>query len=384
MNTVCVRAPSNIALIKYMGKKQEHLNLPENGSLSMTLNHLCSFAELSFLKKLPSLRFDSYSYCSFKKDKSIKVNWIPELPQIKKNPKILSYDLYVPQIDETGIRRILTHVERVYDQIPPLLNYFGISRRTFFGEFQLRTANTFPVSSGIASSASSFAAVTLAGAFFFSDSESFDRAWNSEGALKRAIAQISRQGSGSSCRSFEGPWVLWEHDMAMKIDSKMPVLLHFLVLLESSAKKVSSSEAHRRVKTSCFWKKRSHRVEVRLKKMIHAIKEGDFSLVSKLAWIETLEMHRLFHTSAQPFSYWHEKTRDALTWFHSQYFAQGFLKKNTDVIVTLDAGPNIHVLVEEKNQEIWREKLRNQFSDVILLEDIQGNGAEKEDSWRKC
>jgi mevalonate pyrophosphate decarboxylase len=81
-------------------------------------------------------------------------------------------------------------------------------------------------------------------------------------------------------------------------------------------------------------------------------------------------MHSLFHTSAQPFSYWQGGTMDALQWLSP------LIRSEEPPIVTLDAGPNVHVIVPEKHRADWRSRLHGKFGTRVILEDAQGTGAE--------
>jgi diphosphomevalonate decarboxylase len=156
--------------------------------------------------------------------------------------------------------------------------------------------------------------------------------------------------------------------------SRFPEIAHFVVVVSAGEKKVSSSEAHLRVKTSPLWEGRVERVTDRFEKTRAAIEAGDVAAVSKLAWGEMWEMHSLFHTSDDPFTYWEPQTIEAL-----QFFGE-FLGSQNPVgcppIVTLDAGPNVHVLVPAAERLAWRERLVAKFGQGRLLEDSQGTGAE--------
>lgn len=248
-----VSAPSNIALIKYMGKDDASLNLPANPSLSMTLNHLCTWVEIEFS---PSSLGE--------------MHWLPEMPTFEgelkfsegQNPGSLSVDLgvlppCVPQLSEAGVNRILKHAHRVRAAVFHVFPNYGLSVAEDLS-LKIRTANTFPAASGIASSASSFAAVTLATALASSgDLESFRSVWKDKVTgpkFRQDLAQISRQGSGSSCRSFEGPWVFWEGAHASSVKSSLPELTDLVVLVSSDSKEVSSSQAHAMVLSSPFGK----------------------------------------------------------------------------------------------------------------------------------
>ena len=331
-----------------MGKKDAALNLPENGSLSLTLNSLCTIAEAE-------------------RTAQTGVTWVPELP--KKLVRGLSH-LHFPELGERGIERVIRHVERVQRFLPEIFSRHYLKMDDSPQGFLLRTANTFPSGTGIASSASSFAAITLCVAAACSaDPSAFEKAYENNVALRRDLAWISRQGSGSSCRSFEGPWVIWEEERSFSLPTAMPEMAHFLILVSSDAKKVSSSDAHSLVKSSPLWKERTLRAENRLTILRAALEKADLKTIARVAWIEAWEMHGLFHTCKEPFSYWLPGTVEALEWLAHA------LKEEIPPIVTLDAGPNIHVIVPAVLRESWRARFQKRFVTNQIREDQQGNGA---------
>ena len=350
LRIVTGKAPSNIALIKYMGKTDAVLNLPENPSLSLTLNALCTWAEIAIESSTQR-----------------EMSWIPELPlQASKGGRGS-----VPHLDPAAASRVVRHMERVQAWIEDAYPQMGLELHpTANAKFTLKTANTFPASSGIASSASSFAAITtVLAAANAQDYATFEIAWN-DLTFRRKLAQLSRQGSGSSCRSFEGPWVLWEKDQAAVVEAPhTPKLAHFVILISKEKKKTSSSAAHSLIRTSPLWEGRVARVEKRKILSLAAIAQGDLTALAKIAWNEAWEMHSLFHTCSEPFSYWQPGTIDALHWFALK------MQEASPPIVTLDAGPNVHVMVEKAHQTAWREKLRAHFQSYEILEDEQGSGA---------
>ena len=350
---VITEAPSNIALVKYMGKKDAKRNIPDNPSLSLTLSSLKTIVELC-VEEGPS-----------------ETLWVSELPSW---PGGCPGE--VPKLSDLGVQKVLRHVERVKRRLPEWYAEWGLplhSARFERSRILLKTANTFPEASGIASSASSFAALTLAvGAAFCSSREAFDEAWEQKGTLlRRAFAQISREGSGSSCRSFEGPWVEWSEECAELVtDSQLNDLAHFVVLIKTDPKKVSSSEAHLRIKTSPLWQGRVARTQDRVMRLKQALHQGKIEDASVIAWDEAWEMHSLFHTSEKPFTYWEPGTMVGL-----KYFSEPKDSWPSMPIVTLDAGPNLHVLVLKKDQQYWRAQLRELFPNTQILEDAPGQGA---------
>jgi len=155
-------APSNIALIKYMGKvKTTERNRPTNSSLSYTLPHLRSRVEISYLDS----DYDEWQTLENKNP------WLPTM------------------LSDRGRKRYLTHFEFLKQKM-------GVQ-----GRFLVRSANNFPSDCGIASSASSFAALTLA-------TYELAKSQNSKMDFDvYKLAELSRVGSGSSIRSFLSPFV---------------------------------------------------------------------------------------------------------------------------------------------------------------------------------
>jgi diphosphomevalonate decarboxylase len=346
-----VRAPSNIALIKYMGKSDSSANLPENPSLSMTLESLATWVSAE-----AGTRGSGYRL-------------VPEVP------RGAPARAEVPALSEAGRDKVLRHCERVRAECERLWPELGLGFAPA-RDLELRSANTFPQASGIASSASSFAAITLAvAASCAADRAAFCRALES-GTLRQRLASLSRQGSGSSCRSFEGPWVRWEGAEARALDAPaLPELAHFVLLISAASKEVSSSEAHARVKSSPLWAGRTERVARRLSLLERGLAGADLASIARLAWSEAWEMHSLFHTAAEPFSYWKPGTIEALHWL-APYVSGASAEAETPPIVTMDAGPNIHVTVRRADAPLWRERLRARLGDDALLEDRPGRGAE--------
>lgn len=312
---IMVSAPSNIALIKYMGKWDQGLNLATNSSLSWTLNHLRSFVRLS------------------QPTDSNRDEW-----------RLLPG--YEPmELSGTGREKFLNHVKR-------LKAHFGLGAQTFLVE----SANDFPSDCGLASSASSFAALTKA---FYS--------WVLGEELSQEqiveMAFLSKQGSGSSVRSFLHPWCLWhtakhpdkkgEEKIQPLLSAHFNDLLHAVVVVSGQVKSVSSSQAHRRVTSSLVFGGRVERAEQRLQEMIGAIAIGDWQSLRNIAWEEFWDMHGLFVTSRPSFSYMTPLSLKVLDFFQEAWELQ-----NDGPIVTMDAGPNVHLLYRLEQKELAERQLK--------------------------
>lgn len=294
-------APSNIALIKYMGKRSD--NVAANVSLSYTLPKFMTTVTL-------------------------------ELNDIDR-------DVFKNAGDFSKPDRFLSHLACV----KKLMGF----RKTF----TIFSQNNFPASAGIASSASSFAALTLC-AF-----KSICEIMQTKMPSASYMSGVSRIASGSSCRSFFAPWCVWSNDTAKQADLPELNLQHDLVLIDAGRKKISSSTAHKLVQTSLLMKGRKERAEIRCKKLMSALKAGAWEDAYQICYAEFSDMHALFSTSCPHFGYITSRTMIVLEEI------QRFWDKNRDgPIVTIDAGPNIHLL--------WRsdsENLRSMLKKALIDSD---------------
>lgn len=302
------QAPANIALVKYMGKENSATNKPINPSLSYTLNHLLS-------------------YVSLEKTTGKEDRWEPLIVS-GASPFSLTTEAQ---------QRFLKHLSRIKD-------YFH-----FEGCFIVRSGNNFPHSTGLASSASSFAALTKCAVLALSELTAHRPLTTEE------QAQLSRLGSGSSCRSFFSPWALWQDENVQAIDLPYQELLHQVIVISRDAKLISSSKAHQLVQSSPLYSTRIMRAEQRLNQLLKALHEKAWASVYSLCWQEFHDMHQLFTTCASPFSYITPQTEKAL------HDLQEFWQENGDgPIVTMDAGPNIHLLFRA-DQQALAHQLKQQY-----------------------
>jgi diphosphomevalonate decarboxylase len=292
-------APANIALIKYMGKKEGGNNLPDNASLSYTLNQLLTTVRLSPIK-------------------ASKDRWA-----LLDMPKAAPFNLSVD-----GQNRFIQHCQRIK-------NYFG-----YQGSFLIESCNNFPHGSGLASSASSFAALTRCVVAAMSDLT------GKPISTIDTQAQWSRQGSGSSCRSFYTPWALWDDDSVRSLTLPEMDLIHEVVVIHPEEKKISSSLAHLRVKSSPLYMGRSLRASRRLQTLLSAFELKDWYEAYKICWDEFQDMHQLFTSCDQPFTYMMPQSIQLLEQLQRFWESQG-----DGPLVTMDAGPNIHLLYKSHQKE---------------------------------
>lgn len=301
-------APSNIALIKYMGKKEGGGNLPDNPSLSYTLPHLKTKVE-------------------------IEAGDFPE-------------DMWEPLVEEGYAAPQLAPKEskRFLDHFRSIKAYYNIK-----DNFLLRSANNFPQDCGLASSASSFAALTKCSA------KAFAETLHLEAPSVDEMASLSRKGSGSSCRSFIEPWCMWSEDRVLKVNFPYAKLLHMVVVSDDSKKKVSSSLAHKKVSSSMLYHGRTERAITRMGLLIEALNLKNWTKAFELCWSEFWDMHALFETSDPSFGYFTKGSLDILNQSKSIW-----TKIGDGPIITMDAGPNVHLLFRPEQQPM-AESLKTKF-----------------------
>lgn len=298
-------APSNIALIKYMGKTDFSRNLPSNASLSYTLENLKTFVEIEQIDVSED-------------------QWKP----------LVQTGCLSPTFSIKGQKRFLDYFKKLKD-------VYNVKEN-----FLIKSANNFPSDSGMASSASSFAALSKAADLAFS---SFGYRNHSD----QTLFQLSREGSGSSCRSFFSPWAIWKNTKVFEPKIKIQKLLHDVVLVDTKLKEVSSGDAHKRIETSPNNQGRSERAEKRLDDLLEAFNTDNWKGAFNIVWDEFMDMHELFETAEPLFCYRTEKSYNAL-----QMIREFWKDRNDGPLVTMDAGPNIHLLWRE-DQVLLREQLKH-------------------------
>ncbi len=306
---VTASAPSNIALIKYMGKTSAENNLPTNPSISYTLPQLQSFVEIE--------------------DSSI-------------DQAVSGRSDFV--LDEKGQKRFLKAF--VF-----LKKLWAIE-----GAYKISSYNDFPSDAGLASSASSFAALTKASWQLVGERKS--EFCNEENEAEY-LSSISRQLSGSSCRSFFPYWAIWKKEGAKAIKLPFQDLIYQAIVVETERKQVSSSEAHLRVTSSELFEGRTKRAEERLQRLIHSLRKKDWYQIYEVCWQEFQDMHALFSTSKPPFHYMKPMSLEVL-----EDLDRMWKNQKDGPIVTMDAGPNIHLLYRSDQVEMaetfyqkWKQRV---------------------------
>lgn len=307
-----------------MGKIETSGNHPTNSSLSYTLDHLRTFVQITELAVARDIEA---------KDTETD-QWCP-----LQGPEFHSFEL-----SAHGQQRFLAHFQK-------MKTIWGIQKN-----FLLESANNFPADCGLASSASSFAALTLTAAKLFQQINPQPR-----GDDLKYLSELSRMGSGSSCRSLFAPWALWQAEYAEPLKLEYTHLHHFVVVVEDSKKEVSSSAAHKLVMTSPRFEGRIERAELRLKDLIQALRFKDWPLAVQITWDEFIDMHRLFETSTPAFGYMTDASKAVIAEAKAH-----FDKWHDGPLVTMDAGANVHFLFRS-DQETQFHKLAAHHSQKFTV-----------------
>ena len=294
-------APSNLALIKYAGKK-DRSNLPLNPSLSYTLDNLIT-----------------------------KVRITPLEGEEDQWEALKDKECFPIQLSPAAVKRFLTFFQFLKEA-------FKVS-----GSYLVQSANNFPASIGAASSASSFCALTrVTHKMALSRSAEPELV---EGFTPSCLSVLSRHGSGSSCRSFFRPWALWEKEGARLLPLPFEDLIHKLVLVDEKSKPVSSSEAHEKILTSPVFEGRVKRANDRLSALLSALNEQDWKFCFEITWDEFQDLHQLYESSG--IMYRNQKSHEVLNEIKT------FWKKEKDgPLVTMDAGSSVHLLYRPDQKKI--------------------------------
>ncbi len=323
-------APSNIAFLKYWGKEDAKLQWPSNNSLSMTLNECQTFTTACVR--------NSFKNFSFKKE--------------GENEQEDSFSL-----------KVIKHLE------------FLKKKYQFSSFLEVSTYNNFPTASGVASSASGFAALTFAAIAAWTESSSFEEL-EGKGFSRETLAQLARLGSGSAGRSLFGGYVVWEKGTSpeeQRVKSFLPKshwdLADTIVILSQEEKGLSSREAHKRVPTSPLFSLRVSGLREREMLFSQALEKKDMKSLGELLETEALEIHFILMTATEPFSYLKENTLEFLSWLRN-------LRREThlEVYFTIDAGANVHVICELSTREKFLFYFRRDFPKTPFLLDAVGDG----------
>ena len=311
MTKVTTIAPANIAFIKYWGRKDNDLFIPLNNNISMSIDGCLTKTTIELV--------DS--------DKDII--------------KVKFYGKDYIDLDSNSIK-----AKNIFAQIKRIRRLSKIEKKVF-----IMSENNFPADAGIASSASSFAAITSALLIAYDLKEKFED-------KKELSRQIRLSGSASAVRSAYGGFVEMysgkdhESTYAVQIaDEKSWDLVDLIAVLDTKEKKVSSSQGHEAAYTSPYLMTRINEMQSRIVKCREAIINQDFSSLGMAIEADAISMHLVMMTSNPPIYYWNGTTmeiiRNIVEW----------REEGLESYFTIDAGANVHVICKKNDAKKVNEKL---------------------------
>jgi len=310
-STATALAPSNIAIVKYWGKKG--VQEPVNPSISFTLSEAQTKTTVQHISTKENLKLEFY----FQGDK--KPAFIPKL--------------------ETLTNRLKAYL--------PFLNK---------GLLTIESSNTFPHSSGIASSASSMA--SMAHAFLEIqkniDPDCLDTDQN------KLLSEMARLGSGSSCRSTMKGWVLWGKTALIEQSSNRyglsindhvhPIfneLEDSILVIRKGVKAVSSTVGHQLMDQHPYAAGRIEQANSNINKLLKALQTGDFNAFSQVCEEEAMSLHGLMMSSSPSYTLLAPESIRAIEQIKK------FKEQNqVQLTFTLDAGPNLHLIYPKSQSKI--------------------------------
>ncbi len=336
------KAPSNIALVKYWGKRPPQI--PANPSVSFTLDHCATRTSLHFV---PMESTSGEFHFTISLDGK-------------------SSDSFRPKIQ--------TFLERIEPYLPFIRQY----------SYRIETSNSFPHSSGIASSASGMAALSLC---FLSMERALFPAMDEDYFRKKA-SFLSRLGSGSASRSTEGPLMQWGYHTAIPGSSDLyavnyPFPVHdifknfqdTILLVDKGKKQVSSTVGHELMHHHPFAENRFRQAAENLVKLEPVFREGNLEQFINIVESEALSLHAMMMTSSPYFMLMKPNTLEILNriWAYRQ-------DTGSPVCFTLDAGANVHLLypgnIEEEVKKWIESELARFCEGGQYIHDRVGLGAQ--------
>jgi diphosphomevalonate decarboxylase len=230
---------------------------------------------------------------------------------------------------------------------------------------RIATENSFPSAAGMASSASGFAALTLA-------------ATRALGLVvePRELSRLARRsGSGSAARSALGGYVEWPAGASDAEGYAFPLapaehwaLCDVIAIVDSGSKPVSSLEGHRRASSSPYFETRLRAVEQRLALTRQAIAERRFDLLGPVVEEEAIDLHLIAMSSRPPIFYWRPGTLAVLEQVRQ------LRQSGVAAWATLDAGPNVHVICMPPDEQAVAERLGQHPAVTAIVRDRVGAG----------
>ena len=218
---------------------------------------------------------------------------------------------------------------------------------------------------GIASSASAFAALTVAAVKAIDDTIS-----------ERELSTLARLGSGSASRSVPSGFVEWlaadTHEDSYAQTFAEPNhwnLVDVIAIVSDEHKRTTSQAGHPTAKTSDLQNARIAGAAERLEICKQAILDRDFDIFADVVEHDSNLMHAVMMTSKPPLFYWKPETLTIME------LIREWRQEGIRVCYTLDAGPNVHCICVKEDANIVRERLQSLSTLLDVLTSGVGGSA---------
>jgi len=290
------QASSDVALVKYWGKKDELLRLPENGSISLILSGLDTVTTVDF------------------------------------SPAYTKDEIIIQGESEEGeAARVIKHLDRIR----------ALATKDKHNFAKVVSRNTFPKGTGLSSSGSGFAALTYAAVAALNLKLS-----------EKEISILARQGSGTACRCACGGIVEWLDGSTSETSYSHTLfppshwdLRDVIAIVDEGKKLVSSTAGHQTAHTSPFYPVRLQNIKQKISNVKKALRERNFADLGDLVEAEALEFHSILLTSQPSLIAWYPGTIEVML------AVQQLRHQNIPAYFTINTGFNVHVLTLPEYEE---------------------------------
>ena len=334
------QSPSNIALIKYWGKTGNQI--PSNPSLSMTLN------------------------------KSYSETTLNAIPTINNEKPSVQFTFQGKQNEEFA-RRINIFLRHI-DKYLKFINNHNLI---------IESKNTFPHSSGIASSAAFMSSLSLC---LCTIENKIHKSVGNVDEFFRVASFISRLGSGSATRSIYGGYVSWGVSGNVKHSSNefatpLNDIIHdvfkdycdSILIISSKKKKISSSDGHRLMNSNPYSNTRYPQASENFTNLLELLKAGDEEEFGKIVEHEAMSLHALMMLSSPWVLLFEQNTIAILNKIRDFRTSTGI-----KLYFTIDAGPNVHLIyngkIKDKVLDFIDSELKGYCESQLVINDFIGNG----------
>ena len=331
------KSPSNLAIVKYWGKKK--VQKPLNPSISFSLKNAITTTRVS-----------------------------------AKPSKEGGFTFFLDGNEKDTFNDKVANLIKMASSTLPFIATHHLT---------INSSNTFPHSSGIASSASSMSALALCLTDLQQIIDNEKRPLDIQG-----VSKLARLGSGSAARSLYGGWTVWgeSNDIANSSDNyavklsnvhdNFMQIANAIVIIEPKTKKVSSTQGHALMNNHPYGKARIKQANDNSLKLLEVLKSGDWNKFFDIAENEALSLHALMMSSNPGYTLLHPNSLKVI-----EEVRRVRSEDNLPVGFSMDAGPNIHLLYpknEETNILLWLESnIRPLCHQQRIIFDELGDGPEK-------